>query len=47
MNYQKPYSQIQRDKAIKRLKSHLRLVAGLLGFLAFLIILGLVGAIAR
>lgn len=44
MNYQKGYSQIQREKAMKRLKSHLLFVAGIL---VFLIILGVVGAFAR
>ena len=44
MKYLKTHSQIQREKAIKRLKSHLLFVAGVL---LFLVILGLVGAVAR
>ncbi len=42
MKYQKPYSQIQREKSVKRLKFHLLFVAGIL---VFLIVLGLVGRV--
>jgi hypothetical protein len=44
MKYQKGYSQIQREKAVRRLKRDLALVAGIV---LFLIILGVVGAYAR
>jgi len=44
MKYLKTHSQIQREKAVARLKSDLLFVAGIL---VFLIILGLVGAVAR
>jgi len=44
MKYQKGYSQIQRERGMKRLKSHLLFVAGII---IFLLILGLVGAMAE
>ena len=44
MKYQKTFRDIQREKAKDRLKKNLKFVFGIL---VFLIILGVVGALAR
>jgi hypothetical protein len=51
MKYQKGYLQIQREKEVKKIKFYLLLLKAhflfLAGIVLFLIVLGIVGAVAR